>query len=281
MNERASEEPDSDILKQIKELMGEGAPVAGGSKANPASQAEVSPGAAIRDELIKILEAARPTDPIPNSAIVDETIKPPVEMPVTEAGASGPTSDAISGSAQTRQWRSWRAHPLFNFIGPIVLVFIGAAIVVVGLGGALFEIWGTRAPSVSISTTRNAAPVPDDIAPQRTAEAETSSPAYSPALRTPTRFDCINGKHMGTDYVICASPQLLDAEARLEAAYSAARAGANGDRVKSEQLDWMKRFGPDCGLPLRGPPSDEKIQNAAGCVGDAVEQRIKELEAER
>ncbi len=178
MNERASEEPDSDILKQIKELMGEGAPVAGGSKANPASQAEVSPGAAIRDELIKILEAARPTDPIPNSAIVDETIKPPVEMPVTEAGASGPTSDAISGSAQTRQWRSWRAHPLFNFIGPIVLVFIGAAIVVVGLGGALFEIWGTRAPSVSISTTRNAAPVPDDIAPQRTAEAETSSPAY-------------------------------------------------------------------------------------------------------
>jgi len=85
---------------------------------------------------------------------------------------------------------------------------------------------------------------------------------------------------MGTDYVICASPQLLDAEARLEEAYSAARAGANGDRVKSEQLDWMKRFGPDCGLPLRGRPSDDKITSAARCIGDAMETRIKELQAE-
>jgi len=80
---------------------------------------------------------------------------------------------------------------------------------------------------------------------------------------------------------ICASPQLLDAEARLEAAYSAARAGANGDRVKSEQLDWMKRFGPDCGLPLRGQPSDSLIQGTSYCIGRAIEVRIKELEAER
>ncbi|MGO9418079.1 hypothetical protein [Roseiarcus sp.] len=113
------------------------------------------------------------------------------------------------------------------------------------------------------------------------AEAEPSSPASSPpALRTPAHFDCVNGKHMGTDYVICASPQLLDAEARLEDAYAAARTGANGDRIKSEQWDWIKRYGPDCGLPLRGRPSDDKITSAAGCIGDALEARIKELQAE-
>ena len=117
--------------------------------------------------------------------------------------------------------------------------------------------------------------------PARVAEAEPSSPASSPpALRTPAHFDCVNGKHMGTDYVICASLQLLDAEARLEDAYAAARTGANGDRIKSEQWDWIKRYGPDCGLPLRGRPSDDKITSAAGCIGDAMEARIKELQAE-
>ena len=97
----------------------------------------------------------------------------------------------------------------------------------------------------------------------------------------PTHFDCVNGKHMGTDYVICASPELLDGEARLEDAYAAARAGANGDRVKTEQWDWVKRYGPDCGLPLKGRPPEEKIHGTAGCVREAMEQRIKELQAEQ
>jgi len=44
--------------------------------------------------------------------------------------------------------------------------------------------------------------------------------------------------------------------------------------------DWIKRYGPDCGLPLRGRPSDDKITSAAGCIGDAMEARIKELQAE-
>ncbi len=84
---------------------------------------------------------------------------------------------------------------------------------------------------------------------------------------------------MGTDYVICASPQLLDALARLEDVYSVARAGANGDHVKTEQIEWIKRYGPDCGLPLRGRPSDTLIQGTSTCVGRAIEARIKELQA--
>ena len=93
-------------------------------------------------------------------------------------------------------------------------------------------------------------------------------------------FDCAKGKHMGTDYVICASPQLLDAVARLEDAYRAAYA-ARGDAVKSEQWEWIKRYGTDCGLPLRGRPSPNLIDSAASCVGGAMEQRIRELQQEQ
>ena len=60
---------------------------------------------------------------------------------------------------------------------------------------------------------------------------------------------------MGSDFVICASPKLMDTLARLEDAYAAARAGTTGERVKSEEWDWIKRFGPDGGLPLHGRPT--------------------------
>ena len=86
---------------------------------------------------------------------------------------------------------------------------------------------------------------------------------------------------MGTDFVICNSPKLLDAEARLDDAYDAARAGPNGERVKAEEIEWMKHYGPNCGLPLRGRPSDSLIKGTAYCVGKAIEARIKELEAQR
>jgi len=83
---------------------------------------------------------------------------------------------------------------------------------------------------------------------------------------------------MGTDWVICASPQLLDAEARLEDVYQVARSGANGERIKTEQIDWIKRYGVECGLPFRGRPSDALIQGTSYCVGRAMERRISELQ---
>ena len=85
---------------------------------------------------------------------------------------------------------------------------------------------------------------------------------------------------MGTDFVICASPELMDTEARLEDVYKTARA-AKGDQVKTEQLDWIKHYGPNCGLPFKGRPLEEKIKSVAGCVREAMEQRIKELQAEQ
>ena len=84
---------------------------------------------------------------------------------------------------------------------------------------------------------------------------------------------------MGTDYVICASPQLLDAEARLEDAYAAARAGANGERVKAEQWDWMKNFGPACGLPVRGEPLPWERVRARDCVLNAMNKRTAYLQS--
>jgi uncharacterized protein len=79
---------------------------------------------------------------------------------------------------------------------------------------------------------------------------------------------------LGSDYVICAFPALIDAEARLEDVYRAARA-AKGDDVKTQQVEWIKHFGADCGLP------SDQIQGVAGCVRSAMEKRIRELQAQQ
>ena len=148
-----------------------------------------------------------------------------------------------------------------------------------------------EAPPAPPKAEANAAP-PTDLSPSdkhklndlinRNVPAPAPEPAASAApapLRTPTAFDCAKAS-MGSDYVICASPQLMDAEARLEDALHAAHV-AKGDEVMTEQWAWIKRYGADCGLPLKGRPADEKIQGAAGCVRSAMEQRIKELQAEQ
>ena len=85
---------------------------------------------------------------------------------------------------------------------------------------------------------------------------------------------------MGADYVICASPELMDAEARLEDAYKAAHA-ARGDGVKAEQWAWIKRYGADCGLPLRGRPRPGQIDGARDCVAEAINDRLRQLQAEQ
>ena len=110
------------------------------------------------------------------------------------------------------------------------------------------------------------------------APAQDSAPA--PALRTPRNFDCVNGKHMGADWVICASPELLDMEARLEDAYSAARA-SRGDLIRHEQFEWIKQHATDCGLPYRGQPSPELIVGARDCIMANMKQRLAELEGEQ
>ena len=126
----------------------------------------------------------------------------------------------------------------------------------------------TASPKVEVELSPTPSPSPT-VAP---------TPEPTP-LRTSARFDCINGKHLGTDYVICASPELMDAEARLEDAYDAAHT-AKGQVVQSEQWGWIKRYGPDCGLPLRRRPAPDLITSAAPCVLSAMESRIRQLRAE-
>src|SRR3984957_4067696 len=126
----------------------------------------------------------------------------------------------------------------------------------------------TASPKVEVELSPTPSPSPT-VAP---------TPEPTP-LRTSARFDCINGKHLGTDYVICASPELMDAEARLEDAYDAAHT-AKGQVVQSEQCGWIKRYGPDCGLPLRRRPAPDLITSDAPCVLSAMESRIRQLRAE-
>lgn len=68
---------------------------------------------------------------------------------------------------------------------------------------------------------------------------------------------------------------LLDAEADLDDAYTAAR--ANRADVKTEQIEWMKTYGQNCGVPFRGRPTDAQIYNARGCILAAMRQRISQL----
>ena len=139
---------------------------------------------------------------------------------------------------------------------------------------------------VDFSPTAEPSPAPKASAKVEVELSPTPSPSTTVAptpeptpLRTSARFDCINGKHMGTDYVICASPELMDAEARLEDAYDAAHT-AKGQVVQSEQWGWIKRYGASCGLPLRGRPAPDLITSAAPCVLSAMESRIRQLRAE-
>jgi uncharacterized protein YecT (DUF1311 family) len=149
-----------------------------------------------------------------------------------------------------------------------------------GRAEALFQ-QGSEQPKATNDDAARAAmtaSLPKVAAEQIPTPTPSIEPSPTPtSLRTPTAFNCAK-QHLGADFVICASPELMDAEARLEDAYQAARA-AKGDDVKTEQWAWIKNFGPHCGLPLRGRPASNQIQGAAGCVRDAMEQRIRELQA--
>jgi hypothetical protein len=116
-------------------------------------------------------------------------------------------------------------------------------------------------------------------APQTQVSQGSAQPDPGKPLRKPSLFDCARA-WMGADYVICSSDALLDAEARLEDVYRTAHA-ARGDAVKTEQWAWIKRYGPACGLPLVGRPAPDQINEARGCIADALNQRIRELQAEQ
>ena len=100
-------------------------------------------------------------------------------------------------------------------------------------------------------------------------------PATAQSARTPPQFDCSKAA-LGVEYVICSSPQLMEAEARLEDANNAARAvrGTTGQHAW-----WTETFGQSCGLPAKGKPSPAKISASQNCVANAMNQRISALQA--
>jgi hypothetical protein len=122
---------------------------------------------------------------------------------------------------------------------------------------------------------RQSAPSVRPTSPPRSSQ-DNSAPSV--AYRTPALFDCAKAS-MGADFVICASPELLDREARLEDAYNAARS-ARGNAVRSEQIDWIKTYWQPCGLPKRGQPPPDQIKAAKGCVKAAMDARISQLQAQ-
>jgi len=111
------------------------------------------------------------------------------------------------------------------------------------------------------------------LVPSTQACAQTSAESY----KKPIDFDC-SRTTLGVDYVICASPQLMDAEARLEEAYRAARA-SQGDEVKMAQREWSKSYGPNCGLPARGQPSSAESLRARDCVLNSMNKRTAYLQS--
>jgi uncharacterized protein YecT (DUF1311 family) len=134
----------------------------------------------------------------------------------------------------------------------------------------------TPAPSPAFTPVERSSPEPT---PSYTPIA-TSSPDPAPTpLRTPTLFNCARA-YNAVDFVICSDPHLLDAEARLEDVYQAARA-ARGGAVITEQKDWIRRYTADCNLTSQGRPAPDIIEGTASCVGGALERRIRELQREQ
>ena len=113
---------------------------------------------------------------------------------------------------------------------------------------------------------------------QPPAPAPSPPPATTQPYRTPTIFNCTHAT-LGVDFVVCDNSQLMDAMARLEDAYAAARA-AKGDAIKIAQREWSVQYGPDCGLPKKGRPSSQTASGAQACVFRALNNRIEYLQSQ-
>lgn len=93
-------------------------------------------------------------------------------------------------------------------------------------------------------------------------------------------FDCSKA-FLSVDYVICAYPELLEAEANLEKAYHTLRnsSAQNPEKVKDDQRRWIKAFGPSCGLSDKGKPSSTEARGTHDCVLKALKDRTAYLKS--
>jgi hypothetical protein len=122
----------------------------------------------------------------------------------------------------------------------------------------------------------NEQPAEPQAAPPRPIAAA-PPPATAQSARTPPAFDCAKAT-LGVEYVICSSPQLLEAEAREEDAYHAARDALGDDEIRYQHEWYTTILGQSCGLPANGRPSPAKIRASQNCVAQAIAHRIHALE---
>ena len=94
------------------------------------------------------------------------------------------------------------------------------------------------------------------------------------------KLDCAKVER-GVDYAICSSDQLMGLIDNLQSAWEARKGQTSGDewiRLLADQRAWVKDYGPACGLPAQGRPSDTQIVGTRSCVETALRQRITVLQ---
>jgi uncharacterized protein YecT (DUF1311 family) len=82
------------------------------------------------------------------------------------------------------------------------------------------------------------------------------------------------------DFVVCSKPELLSANAQMEAEFQKAESGQDKRRrreLMQEFRHWIYDVTATCVLPDSGKPSDEVISRSQGCVLGKIEERSAAL----
>lgn len=92
-------------------------------------------------------------------------------------------------------------------------------------------------------------------------------------------FDCAKAS-LGVDYVICADQRLVAAIDDMGRVWRRIKAATPADQfapLLADQREWVKTYGPSCGLPAKGPPDARRIAEAAPCISARVGERLAYL----
>ena len=96
----------------------------------------------------------------------------------------------------------------------------------------------------------------------------TSGPAHA--------FDCAKA-YLGVDFAICSDPRLIasiDEMGRVWQRIKAATPPDQFEKLLADQRQWLKAYGPECGLPARGQPAPQQLAAAMPCVSARIDERL-------
>lgn len=92
-------------------------------------------------------------------------------------------------------------------------------------------------------------------------------------------FDCAKA-YLGVDYAICSDPKLVASIDDMGQVWQRLKAALPADEFNtllSEQRQWLKSYGTECGLPPKGQPTEQQIAKATPCIRDRIDARLKYL----